>query len=856
MNTRARIPKLSGQVSARRTVSRHLVLFVLVLLTAIAVTGAAMLHIASVQDQTAREHARFYVDKALKSRIASSESLLRSYAFWSEAYRHLNPPLDVEWASSEDNIGAQLYREDGYELVCVHNIAGEEYVLVEGRQGPKGCAAQLTDNLGELRRSAVAAATRNAAVSFYVSYEGLPAIVSAALVKPTHGNEAVDARGPLIFFVDQLTPAKLKALSANAGVAGLTVAAGNTEIEGLDAFALEPSFFSLRWPQPTPGSDMLRNIELAWITVLVLIGAFLAWLIRTAMLNARAVDHYQRSLELSNLALEASEQRFKGVAEASSDWIWETDENHYLTYLSGRFEAMTGYSINDWLGRRIDDFVSCDTTSVSGWLEQVSFDGGSSSLTCSYRDSRGQRRICKFTATNISGSRGYRGTSADVTDEVEAHARIQHLSLHDALTGLPNRSRLASFMDELLADPSNRLALLMLDLDHFKPINDTLGHPAGDAVLQVIAERLRHSTRDDDLVARLGGDEFVIIDTQARTTEEVEALCQRVVELINRPIEYEGHLLKVGSSIGAAFASGANENARNLLRCADVAMYEAKAAGRNTWRLYSESMDQQLVAKKHRELELRTALRHGQLELYYQPRYHTRDRTISSVEALIRWNHPTLGLVGPSEFIGLAEESDLIVDIGEWVLREACQEAIRWQCELMVSVNVSPAQFSHPDMVGQVQRALVDTALPAERLELEITENVMLNDVEGALKTMHALKELGVRLNMDDFGTGYSSLGYLRTYPFDSIKIDQRFIASLDQTDRDRSIVQAIIGLGRALNLMVTAEGVETEGQLRILAEEGCAEVQGFFFSEPMPRASLEQLLNLAMPFPNATQQV
>ncbi|MDH4565678.1 EAL domain-containing protein [Pseudomonas sp. BN414] len=195
------------------------------------------------------------------------------------------------------------------------------------------------------------------------------------------------------------------------------------------------------------------------------------------------------------------------------------------------------------------------------------------------------------------------------------------------------------------------------------------------------------------------------------------------------------------------------------------------------------------------------------------------------------------------------------VDIGEWVLREACQEAIHWQSELMVSVNVSPAQFSHPDMIGQVQRALVDTGLPAERLELEITENVMLNDVEGALKTMHALKELGVRLNMDDFGTGYSSLGYLRTYPFDSIKIDQRFIASLDKTDRDRSIVQAIIGLGRALNLMVTAEGVETEGQLRILAEEGCGEVQGFLFSEPMRRDALEQLLNLAVPSPGATQQ-
>ncbi|MEQ0920954.1 bifunctional diguanylate cyclase/phosphodiesterase, partial [Pseudomonas aeruginosa] len=348
---------------------------------------------------------------------------------------------------------------------------------------------------------------------------------------------------------------------------------------------------------------------------------------------------------------------------------------------------------------------------------------------------------------------------------------------------------------------------------------------------------------DQDMVARLGGDEFVVVSTHVSSKLEIEKFCSRLIDVINREVAYEGHSFHVGASIGVALAPEHGGDPRGLLRCADVAMYEAKAAGRNTWRFYLEAMDSHLAEKKLRETELRAALQNGEFELYYQPRFLAQEQTIASAEALIRWNHPRRGLIGPDEFIGLAEESDLIVQIGNWVLREACATAASWPGEVMVSVNVSPAQFMTGDIVWQVREALRLARLDARRLELEVTENVMLNDVDGALRTMTALKALGVRLNMDDFGTGYSSLGYLRTYPFDSIKIDKRFVASMEKTGRDRSIVQAIINLGNALNLRVTAEGVETEGQMHILRDEQCHELQGFLLSRPLDAQRLRDLL-------------
>ncbi len=460
-----------------------------------------------------------------------------------------------------------------------------------------------------------------------------------------------------------------------------------------------------------------------------------------------------------------------------------------------------------------------------------------------------QNRYCRISARAIwydDTPIGFRGTASDITDEVDAHARIQHLSLHDPLTGLANRNKLARHLEQALLRGSDSppLTLLLLDLDNFKPINDSLGHGAGDAVLQEVATRLRDTTRDGDLVARLGGDEFIVVLSGMDNRSEVDRFCARLISLLQQPISYDSQPLHVGVSIGVAQTRTQGFDAGELIRCADIALYQAKADGKNTWRYFAAEMNQQIQYRRQLENDLRRALRNQEFELHYQPRYRLSDLRIVAVEALLRWQHPQEGLLGPDTFIPLAEQSDIIVALGRWVLREACRTAHDWPADILVSVNLSPAQFLRSDVVADVREILLDTSFPAQRLELEITENVMLNDIEGALGTMLSLKELGVRLNMDDFGTGYSSLGYLRTYPFDSIKIDKRFISGLSSKGgSDRAVVQAIINLGEAMGLTVTAEGVESEQQLSALEKDHCHEVQGFYLSRPLDSAGLAALL-------------
>ncbi len=439
----------------------------------------------------------------------------------------------------------------------------------------------------------------------------------------------------------------------------------------------------------------------------------------------------------------------------------------------------------------------------------------------------------------------FRGTASDITDEVAAHAQIQHLSLHDALTGLPNRNKLARYLEDALAlkEQSAALTLLMIDLDNFKPINDSLGHPAGDAVLLEVAIRLRECTRDIDLVARLGGDEFVLVLHGMDSHAEIDRFCERLLDSLHQPINYDHHTLHIGASIGIALSRRQGHLPEELIRCADIALYQAKSNGKKTWCYFAAHMNDQIQHRRQLESDLRQAIKNNEFVMHYQPRYHVDGKQIVSVEALLRWQHPVQGLLNPDAFIPLAEQTDLIVPLGRWVLREACETALTWPGAMMVSVNLSPVQFARSDVIEDVREALIQSRLPASRLELEITENVMLIDVDGALATMNALKELGVRLNMDDFGTGYSSLGYLRTYPFDGIKIDKRFIASMSNGSNDRAVVQAIINLGKAMGLTVTAEGVETLEQLDFLISDQCHEVQGFYLSRPVDKYALLPLL-------------
>jgi diguanylate cyclase (GGDEF)-like protein len=375
--------------------------------------------------------------------------------------------------------------------------------------------------------------------------------------------------------------------------------------------------------------------------------------------------------------------------------------------------------------------------------------------------------------------------------------------------------------------------MLSLDLDRFKPVNDLLGHAAGDLVLNQVSSRLAECVRHGDLVARIGGDEFVLILTDVGSQEEVETLCRRLIESVEQPIEVSEQEVFVSASIGIAMAPNDACEASELLRYADIALYEAKAGGRNTWRFYAGDMNARIIERRRLESDLRFAIRNGELRLHFQPRYRISDGEMVGAEALVRWQHPERGLIAPDTFILIAEESGLILSLSDWVIDTACRCAAGWPEHLFVSVNLSPSEFKRGNLVERVQKALHDSAIDPTRVELEITENVMLEDATGALELMRTLKRLGVRIAMDDFGTGYSSLSYLRTFPFDGLKIDRSFLSKLVETD-DQSIIQAIVGLGRALSLTVTAEGIETAEHLKLLKAVSCDEGQGFFLSRPL----------------------
>jgi len=428
-----------------------------------------------------------------------------------------------------------------------------------------------------------------------------------------------------------------------------------------------------------------------------------------------------------------------------------------------------------------------------------------------------------------------------LSSQSEAH----HLSLHDSLTGLPNRYQLHQFLASQLDQTSPRpLALLSLDLDRFKPINDALGHAAGDLVLQQVARRLLDTAGADGMVARLGGDEFIVVLPGTHDQVCLADLCSRLVAQLCQPFNLEAQTVFIGTSIGIALAPDHGQTAGEVLRMADIALYQAKARGRNTWCLYAQAMSDERLARRQLEQELRHALLDGQLRVYYQPRYATMDGSLRSFEALVRWQHPTLGLLLPDAFIALAEDAGLIQPLGRWVLDSACREAMNWPDEVGLSVNLSPAQFSkNDDVVDSVAQALSNSGLPARRLELEITERVLLDRAQDVPGTLSQLKALGVRLSLDDFGTGFSSLDYLRSYPVDGIKIDRSFIVNLIQRGTDHAIVQSIIDLGRALGITVTAEGVETLEQLECLRRHPCDEVQGFHFSQALPADQLAALL-------------
>jgi diguanylate cyclase (GGDEF)-like protein/PAS domain S-box-containing protein len=434
----------------------------------------------------------------------------------------------------------------------------------------------------------------------------------------------------------------------------------------------------------------------------------------------------------------------------------------------------------------------------------------------------------------------------DITERKKAEARVAFMAHHDALTGLPNRVLLRSRMEQALQRTAGRghTAALYIDIDHFKNVNDTLGHAGGDMLLQRVAERLRTSLREQDFAGRLGGDEFAVVLTDVAHPEDASRLAARLISLISAPYDICGQQALIGASIGIALAPGDGDDVDQLMRSADMALYRAKADGKGAYRFFEREMDARLQARRVLETDLRRALITRSLDVHYQPMVDLATCEIAGFEALVRWPHPERGFIPPAEFIPVAEESGLIIAIGDYVLRRACADAVTWPSHMRLAVNLSALQFRVGDVLALVRGALAQSGLAPQRLELEITESLMLEKSKNVLATLHALREMGVSISMDDFGTGYSSLSYLRSFPFDRIKIDRSFVRELASNLDSQAIVRAILSMGSSLGITVTAEGIESEAELACLRTEGCDEGQGYLFGKPCPREEIGALLD------------
>ena len=559
---------------------------------------------------------------------------------------------------------------------------------------------------------------------------------------------------------------------------------------------------------------------------------------RTAALNER-----EQQLRAQNLRLDAALSNMsQGLAMFDGDARLLICNQRYIEmYGLSPDVAKPGASLRDLLNHHsLNNVFTVDTDKrVSEVLESID-NGKRTGLVIEMLDGR----TIAVVRQGMPGD-GWVATHEDITDRRRAEQQIAHMARHDALTELPNRVQLREHLAIALerVQRGEHVAVHYLDLDHFKTVNDSLGHPVGDELLKAVAGRLRHCVGKTDTVARVGGDEFAIVQTGVDRPTDAAALAQEIREAIRAPFDINGHVVIVDASIGISHAPTDGIETNVLLKNADMALYRAKADGRGTYRFFEPQMDARMHERRKLELALRSALSNNEFELYYQPLIELNGDDVSGCEALIRWHHPELGMVPPLDFIPLAEEIGLIAQIGEWVIRRACEDAATWPDHVKVAVNLSPIQLTSQSLVSVVMNALARSRLQPQRLELEITEAVLMRNTEEVLATLHQLRSLGVRISMDDFGTGYSSLAYLKRFPLDILKIDKSFVDDIPFHKDDMEIAATIIAMGHSLGFKVLAEGVETVEQLAFLQMKGCDMYQGYLTSPPVPAEKFEQML-------------
>ena len=527
----------------------------------------------------------------------------------------------------------------------------------------------------------------------------------------------------------------------------------------------------------------------------------------------------------------------------SSGWFWATDRSGRLIYLTGRVARDLERGREPVIERMLTDVFEVSGQS-DGAERTLAFHlhARTSFVNFEVRSRDDPDRVWTISGRphidELDQYRGFVGYGSDPSAERRLDAETKRLAMTDPLTGLANRARMRSALDQVILQLERMhrpVALFMLDLDRFKAVNDTLGHQSGDALLTVVAQRLESCVGDQGLVGRLGGDEFQVIVSNYRNVVDLEQLADRIISALSQPYFIKGANVLIGCSIGISIAPEHGRDPETLVRNADLSLYEAKAQGRGKHSFFREELLSLAQSRKTLEDDLRRALERGEFWLAYQPTVSTATSEIVGYEALIRWSHPTLGLISPADFIPIAEDSRLIDPIGEWVLRTACADAAKWPRPVRVAVNVSTVQFARASLPAVVANALAQSGLPAERLELEITESVFLNEDAQTERLLATLKKTGIRLALDDFGTGYSSLAYLKKAPFDKVKIDQSFVKGAAHDPRNTAIIRAVTTIAEVLGLETTAEGVETQDEIELIRSLGCSHIQGYVFGKPMP---------------------
>ena len=535
--------------------------------------------------------------------------------------------------------------------------------------------------------------------------------------------------------------------------------------------------------------------------------------------------------------------------DSGADWLWQTDAQRCAYHVGPRFAYALGTEANEIEGQPLLKLIAGDSWDVGQYSEELHQLADKlkkreafSNLIVPVRINGVQRHweLSASPRSSESGSfLGFRGVGSDVTEQRNSEEKISHLARFDTLTGLPNRLHLDESLSKALSDADKwrrRCGFFMIDLDRFKAVNDTLGHPVGDRLLAQVAERLQQTMTENELCGRLGGDEFAVVLKDARDSAYVNNLARNIISTISRPYNIDGHTLYIGASIGSAVGPHDGRTVELLMRSADLALYRSKDDGGNAHNNYQHQLHANAEEKRVMEFELRNALEKNQLHVEYQPLVaSSSDHTLMGFETLVRWKNPKFGNVSPAKFIPVAEDARLIVPIGEWVLRQACKDAMHWPDSTTVAVNISVDQLTSRDFMDTVISALEDAKLPARRLELEVTESIFLRDGGLAVKMLDNLRALGIKISLDDFGTGYSSLGYLRNGRFDTIKIDRSFVQGAAQNKAESlAIIRAVVAMAESLQCATTAEGVETESELAMIQQLGCQKIQGYYFGRPM----------------------